>query len=201
MNWIWNRCRRRRPEICLLAGGALGEEEKTELEIHLAVCQECRSYYGEIKTLTAPLAGWEKNLTPIEATPAARMRWARAVQEAALASSAPDCSPSPNPLPKERALGLGMRFWRIVWRELIWPSRHAWAGMAALWVVMLAVNGRLSDHRITDASASSTQDMMQAWEEQNRVLAELTQPAFVPPAAPPILPRPRSDREQGWKIV
>jgi hypothetical protein len=73
--------------------------------------------------------------------------------------------------------------------------------MAALWVVMLAVNGRLSDHRMIDASASSTQDMMQAWEEQNRVLAELTQPAFVLPAAPSILPRPRSERERDWKIV
>jgi hypothetical protein len=75
--------------------------------------------------------------------------------------------------------------------------------MAALWVVMLAVNGRLSDHRMVEAGASpsSTQDMMEAWKEQNRVLAELTQPAFVLPAAPPVLPRPRSDRELDWKIV
>ena len=96
-----------------------------------------------------------------------------------------------------------MRFWRIVWRELIWPSRLAWAGMAALWVVMLAVNGRLSDHRMIEAgaSSSSTQNVMQAWEEQNRVLAELTQPAFVLPAAPSIPPRPRSERERDWKIV
>jgi hypothetical protein len=205
MNWIWNRCRRRRPEICLLAGGALGEEEEIELENHLAVCQECRSYYAEIKTLTAPLAGWEKHLSAIEATPAARMRWARAVQEAALPSSAPNpnlnLNPNPQRLRLRLGLGLGMRLWRIVWRELIRPSRHAWAGMAALWVVMLAVNGRLSDHRMIDAGASSAQDMMQAWEEQNRVLAELTQPAFAVPAAPPILPRPRSEREQDWKIV
>jgi hypothetical protein len=96
-----------------------------------------------------------------------------------------------------------MRFWRIVWCGLIRPSRYAWAGMAALWLVMLAVNGRLSGHRMTGAGASpsSTQDMMQAWEEQNRVLAELTQPAFAVPAAPPILPRPRSERERDWKIV
>jgi len=91
----------------------------------------------------------------------------------------------------------------MVWVELIRPSRNAWAGMAALWVVLLAVNGRLSDHRMIEAGASpsSSQDMMQAWEEQNSVLAELTQPAIAVPAAPPILPRPRSDRERDWKIV
>ena len=55
MNWY--HCRRR-PEISLLASGVLGEEEKIELECHLAGCQECRSYYGEIKALTMPLAGW-----------------------------------------------------------------------------------------------------------------------------------------------
>jgi len=75
--------------------------------------------------------------------------------------------------------------------------------MAALWLVMLAVNGRLSDHRMIEASArsSSTQDIMQAFEEQNRVLAELTQPVFEVPSAPPILPRPRSEREQDWEII
>jgi len=26
------------------------------------------------------------------------------------------------------------------WLELIWPSRRAWAGMAALWLVVLAAN-------------------------------------------------------------
>ena len=187
MKWIWNRCRRRRPEICLLAGGALGQEKKIELENHLAACQECRNYYTQIKTLTAPLAGWEKNLSPIQATPAARMRWARAVQESGTTSAVRQ------PLLKNAG--------RIVWRELIWPSRLAWTGMAALWLVMRAVNGRLSDHQIIQARASSTQDMVQAWEEQNRVLAELTQPALVVPATPPILPGPRSERERDWEAV
>jgi hypothetical protein len=192
MKWIWNRCSRRQ-EASLLAGGTLGEAEKIAMESHLAACQECRGYYSEIKTLTAPMADWEKKLPSIEVTPAARMRWARAVQETAPASS------SPNP----RKLLLGIRFWQIIWRELIRPSRYAWAGMAALWVVMLAVNGHLSDHRMIEAGAhsSSAQDMMQAWEEQNRVLAELTQPAFAVPAAPSNLPRPRSERERDWEII
>jgi hypothetical protein len=194
MKWIWNRCRRRQ-DVSLLAGGALGEEEKIELENHLAVCQECRVYFKEIKALTAPLAGWEKNLAPIEATPRARLRWARAVQEAALHSS------TPNP----GRLRLGTRVWQVVWRELIRPSRYAWGSMAAIWVVMLAVNGQLSDHRMIEASdhSSSARDMMMAWVEQNRVLAELTQPAFgfTMPATPAILPRPHSERERDRAII
>ena len=189
MKWIWNRCRRRRPDLCLLASGALGEEEKIELTNHLAACRECRGYYGEIKALTAPLAGWEKDLSPIEATPAARMRWARAVQEA------------DKPIAVHQPLLKNV--WRIAWRELIWPSRLAWTGMAALWVVMLAVNGRLSDHRMIQAGARapSAQEMLQAWEEQNRVLAELTQAAHVAPVAPSALPPPRSERERDWEII
>jgi anti-sigma factor RsiW len=205
MKWIWNRCRRHQ-EVCLLAASALGQEEKIEVERHLAACEECRTYYGEIKTLTAPLADWEKNLSAVEATPAARMRWARAVREAPQALSTPNLNLNPNPNPNPQRLRLrlrlGMGFWRIVWGELIWPSRRAWAGMAALWVAMLAINGSLSDHRSdTGARASSSQDMMQAWEEQNRVLAELVQPTFAVPAPPPSLPRPRSQAERSWVIL
>ena len=192
MNWTWNRCRRR-PEISLLASGALKEEEKIELESHLAGCQECRSYYGEIRAVIEPLAGWEKQLSPIEATPATRMRWARAVQEEARTSSS---------VPNPQGLRLRLRI-SMVWVELIRPSRYAWAGMAALWLVMLAVNGQLSEHRMIEAGASpsSTQDMIQAWEEQYLGLAELTQPTLAVPATPAILPRPRSERERDWKIV
>jgi hypothetical protein len=184
----WHRCRRRK-DICLLAAGALDEEEKIELQRHLAACRECRIYYGQINSLTAPLAGWEKNFSSIQAAPAAQMRWAAAVREAG-ASSALRQPPLKN-------------VWSVLWGELIRPSRHAWAGMAALWVLMLAVNAQLSDHRAggAGARASSSQDMIQAWVEQNRVLAELTQPAFTVPAAPPDLPRPRSQRARDWEIL
>jgi hypothetical protein len=98
---------------------------------------------------------------------------------------------------------LPQRVWQIIWGELIWPSRYAWGGMAALWAAMLVINGQLSDHRMNDtgARAFSSQEMIQAWEEQNRVLAELGPPAFVVPAAPPITPGPRSQRKQDWAII
>jgi anti-sigma factor RsiW len=212
MKWIWNRCRRRKQDISLLAAGAMGQDERLELERHLAACDECLTYYGEIKTLTAPLVEWEKNLSAIEATPSARMRWAKAVREAARASGPnPNLNRNPNLCPaewtKRLRLGLGLRlgmgFWRTVWLELILPSRYAWSGMAALWVAMLVINGHLSDHRTSNEGArpASSQEMREALEEQNRILAELIQPAFAVPAPPPYPPRPRSQREQHWAII
>lgn len=197
MKWMWNRCRRRQ-DVSLLAAGALDQAEQIELERHLAACEQCRTYFGEIKALTAPLAGWEKNLAGVHATPAARMRWAKALQEAT-PISAPNFNPNPNP----QRLKLGTGFWRIVWRELIWPSRYAWSGMAALWVAMLAINGQLSDHRTNEAGvrAASSQEIMQAWTEQNSVLALLIEPAAVVPAPPPYVPGPRSQRAQDWTMI
>jgi hypothetical protein len=184
MKWLWNHCRRRE-DISLLAASALGEREKLEAEQHLAACHECCTYFGEIQSRTAPLAAWEKSVSAIEATPAAQKRWAKAVQE---------CGRSVPPL---------VSAWRILWRELIWPSRYAWSGMAALWVAMLLINGQLSDNRTSDAGAraAASQDMIQAWQEQVRVLAELAQPTFAIPAPPPYIPRPRSQREQAWAVI
>jgi anti-sigma factor RsiW len=171
MKWPLNRCRHRRQEISLLAAGALGEEDKGELEHHIAACEECRRYHNGMKAVAAPLANWEKPLSAIEATPVAQMRWARAVRE------------TEKPISVRQPLW--NRVWRIVWGELIWPSRRAWAGMAALWLVILAVNGRLADHKTNKAGDSSGEDIMQALREQNHVLADLIGPAMVIPPAPP----------------
>ena len=177
MNCSCHPCHRRR-EVCLFAAGALPEQDRPEIEQHLAACAGCRDYYNEIKTLAAPLANWEKNFAQLEPTQAMRSRWAGAVQTSAAEAVARE------PLLKW--------VWRNVWRELIWPSRRAWVGLAALWLVLLAVNARLSDHpmQMAGARSPSPADIMLSWDEQTRLLAELTQPAMVhsapvnPPAAP-----------------
>jgi anti-sigma factor RsiW len=184
MKWIWNRCRRRL-DASLLAAGVLGEEEKIELERHWATCEECRRYYGEIKTLTAPLVAWEKGFSAIQVTPATQRRWVRAVQESGR------CGRSVWPL------------FRNLWCELLWPSRYAWTGLAALWVALLVINAQLSDHPAHGANdhAGSSQDMIQAWREQTRVLAELIQPSLGVPTPPPYIPRPRSQKRQNSAII
>ena len=80
MKWFWNPCRRVRREVCLLAAGALPDQDRPGLERHLACCSACRSYSNEINALAAPLAGWEKNFARIEPSQAMQERWAVAVQ-------------------------------------------------------------------------------------------------------------------------
>ena len=85
-----------------------------------------------------------------------------------------------------------------VWRELIWPCRRAWVGMAALWVVMWGINLGLSGTQKADLNApsASATALIEALEEQKRVLAELIPPASSQPAEPPRRnPQRRSDRQ------
>jgi len=69
-----------------------------------------------------------------------------------------------------------------------------------LWVAMLIVNAQLSDHSMGRTS-SLPQEIMQAWEEQNRVFAEWTQPNVTVPAASAYIPRPRSQRDEDWAVI
>src|SRR6266545_4234255 len=94
------------------------------------------------------------------------------------------------PMPVRAALAM--------WRELIWPCRRAWAGMAALWLVIGGINWQLSDTPKMTASArsASAPALFETLEEQRRLLAELISPASSQSAEPPRRnPKPRSDRD------
>jgi hypothetical protein len=142
-----------------------------------------------LKELAAPLAGWEKGFSSIAATEAMQTRWAKGVQQATETSTS---------LGVSRSSSSGPGFLRRVWRELIWPSRYAWSGLAALWVGMLVVNRHLAEPtRAT--SSSSPQAILQAWKERSTVFAEWERPTS--PGAPAHLPRPRSQKEQDWTLI
>jgi hypothetical protein len=93
-----------------------------------------------------------------------------------------------NALPPTR-LVLIQQVFSKVWLELIWPSRRAWAGLVALWLGILAANLQLKATlpSAPTARAAPAADVVQAFAEQRRVLAEL-----LPPLKPPTTQTPRS---------
>ena len=183
MKWFLNRCRRRRQSLCLLASGLLPETDKVRIESHLAGCADCRSYYDEIKTVTAPLAGWEKQFAHIEPGTAVHLRLAKAIASA-------NQSESVRPLAPKIVL-------LKCWQQLILPSRRIWAGLAAAWIVILTVNFSLRDHSPVVAMKSTpTQELILAWRQQQQLLIELIGPNETRTAEPPkpFLPQPSSQR-------
>ena len=84
---------------------------------------------------------------------------------------------------------------------LLWPSPGAWAGVAAVWLVILTLNlaARDNSNTSTKAAAVSSPQVMLAIREQNRILSELigpAEPAVQKPAKPPVS-RPRSQSSPG----
>lgn len=86
---------------------------------------------------------------------------------------------------------------RKTWLELIWPSRRVWAGMAVIWLGVLAANLEMKATSTTVPAVQSahTRELAWAFEERQRLLAELLVPVSPPPAAAARFnPGPRSER-------
>src|SRR6266536_3599576 len=183
MKRVLDRCARYRPSLCLLASGALPRSERAGIETHLAACADCKHYYDEIKRVAVPLADWERDFAHIEPDRALQMRWAKAVRTAGEPESVRTLWPT---------LAL-----RTAWRELIWPCRRTWAGLAAAWLGIAVFNLSNTDHReiVIGKSTIPPGEMRLALQEQRRVLAEIIGPSLsLSPAEPPRRPnnQPRS---------
>ena len=84
------------------------------------------------------------------------------------------------------------------WREWLWPSPRAWAGLAAAWVIILALNTARpgSPAGVASVSPPPSREMIMALSAQRRELAELLGDAQeTSPATKPAPPRPRSERQ------
>jgi hypothetical protein len=112
-----------------------------------------------------------------------------------------------NPKPETRNVhALAPRLALTLWRELVWPCRRTWAGLAAIWFVLAAFNLVHSERRQITAVKSTLPpaEMRIVFQEQQQVLAELLGP---PPAAAPAEaprhpnPQPRSERRTVLMIV
>ena len=81
------------------------------------------------------------------------------------------------------------------WRELLWPCPQAWAGLAAAWVLILALNAETREP-VQVATARSTppaREVLMAFKERRRLLAELVGPPVQVEPQKPLAPRPRSE--------
>jgi hypothetical protein len=80
---------------------------------------------------------------------------------------------------------------------LLWPHPTAWAGLAAVWLVILGINLTTQDASQVAAkhAAPVSPQLFMAFQEQGRLLSELIGPGETPVAEPPKprLPRPRSE--------
>ena len=85
---------------------------------------------------------------------------------------------------------------RQIWLQLIWPSRRAWAGLAAVWLVVLGANLDMkASFPAPPAVPAAAVNVAQAFAEQRRILAELLPPGKPPQAASTRdVASPRSER-------
>jgi hypothetical protein len=92
---------------------------------------------------------------------------------------------------------------RKFWFEVVLPARHVWAGFAAVWLLMAAVNLTEADH--TSARMRSKPvpaSVIIAWQEEQKLMAELLNPPSRQAAdrPEPDAPQPRSDRQPVWMV-
>jgi hypothetical protein len=85
------------------------------------------------------------------------------------------------------------------WRDLLWPCPQAWAGLAAVWMLILALNAVTREPaRVASARpAPPAREVLMALQERRRMLVELAGPTA--PVEPPkrFVPRPRSELSHG----
>jgi len=181
------RCRQYKETLCLLASGLPLDRERDAAEKHLATCANCQKYFHEMKSVVSPLVDWEETYSDIRPSQSLQARWTKDFQAATI------------PLPPRRFLSLAAL---LDWcHDMIWPCRRIWAGFAAAWVGILAINLSTRDPARFLASKSSrpSPEMVRAFLEGEGFLADLAKPgeSLAPEPPKPVLPKPRSERRPG----
>jgi hypothetical protein len=86
---------------------------------------------------------------------------------------------------------------RLLWRELIWPCRRTWAGLAAVWIALLIFNVSQRDESELAARKlpPPSPEAIMAWRQQEKLLAELIGPSTPGDAEQRkiFLPKPRTE--------
>jgi hypothetical protein len=95
---------------------------------------------------------------------------------------------------------------RLRLRELLWPCPRAWAGLAAVWVAILAVNFATSVPAPESEIRRAALPAPEKWQMlrlQQEMLAELAAATEEPDPgkAIPSIPQPRSQRQEEFGVA
>ena len=82
-----------------------------------------------------------------------------------------------------------------LWRELVWPCRRIWAGMAATWMVILGLHLAAGSGEATRVTVNHVSkpgpEIVAAVRERRELMAQLLDPFTPLPVARPKVPGPR----------
>jgi hypothetical protein len=92
---------------------------------------------------------------------------------------------------------------QVLWRELFLPCRGIWAGLAAVWMVILVLNMPAGEKHTQLAIISSPPDkqVLAVLREQKEMLAQFVGPMTPSPAIRPKTPGPRGELVQAITLV
>jgi len=125
-----------------------------------------------------------------------------AVRETALAAAFPGAERDAKP-PVEIRAPFAIRVAQVLWRKLFLPCRGIWAGLAAIWLVILVLNMPTGEKHPQLAIISSPPDkqVLAVLREQKEMLAQFIEPMVPSPAIRPKIPGPRGELPQTITLV
>jgi hypothetical protein len=119
----------------------------------------------------------------------------KAVAELASGAASASSRPISGPWP-QRAV------W-VLWRELIFPCRHIWAGLAAAWMVLLLLNLPVGNRpaRVLAETLPPDREVQALLREQREMFVQLVGAGGPSPAVPNKMTVPRSEVIQTITLV
>jgi anti-sigma factor RsiW len=171
-------------------------DAKTTLEMqeHMATCGECARLLAVEAKIDARL------MTGLRRGQRTATLWEQ-VERRVVTAAQSESRPRPSPLARRPSGWLSTFNSQI--SSLLWPHPKAWAGLAAVWLVILAVNfasretsPTLEARRVTPISP----DTLRLLKQQEQLLADLSGRSEPREANRPraTSPRPRTDRREEW---